>query len=178
MNDNVKYIGIKPLKFQVVNEELNIKIKYLNDEIPRLNKITKGDWIDLYAAEDIIINKNEFKLINLGVAMQLPEGYEAQLLPRSSTFKNWGIIMTNSIGIIDETYCGDNDYWKFPAYCLVPNTPNGRLTEASSEGYTKISKGDKIAQFRIIEHMPGVSFEEVDSLNNKDRGGFGTTGTK
>lgn len=169
MNNDTKYVGINPLKFQVIKEKLNIKIKYLNEEVPRLNKITKGDWIDLYAAEDVIINKNEFKLINLGIAMQLPKGYEAHLLPRSSTFKNWGIIMTNSMGVIDETYCGDNDYWRFPAYCLIPN---------SSERYTKINKGDKIAQFRIVEHMPVVCFEEVDSLNNKDRGGFGTTGIK
>lgn len=152
------------------NIELEIKIKYLNDEVPRINKISKGDWIDLYAAEDIIIPKGESALINLGIAMQLPKGYEAHMLPRSSTFKNWGIIMTNSMGIIDESYCGNNDYWKFPAFCLKPNTDYVKCTY--------IHKGDKIAQFRIIEHMPNIKFTEVESLDNEDRGGFGSTGTK
>lgn len=152
------------------NIELEIKIKYLNDEVPRINKISKGDWIDLYAAEDIVIPKGESALINLGIAMQLPKGYEAHMLPRSSTFKNWGIIMTNSMGIIDESYCGNNDYWKFPAFCLEPNTDYVKCTY--------IHKGDKIAQFRIIEHMPNIKFTEVESLDNEDRGGFGSTGTK
>lgn len=150
------------------NESLTIKIKYKYDDTPRIKKITKGDWIDLCCAEDTIINKDEFKLINLGIAMELPAGYEAQIVPRSSTFKNYGIIMTNSIGIVDESYNGDTDYWRFPAYCLAPKNIEKNCTE--------IKKGDRICQFRIFEHMPNIVFEEVDHLNDTNRGGFGTTG--
>lgn len=196
------------MKFEIEDEcYLNIPIKY-NDtyiKMPRLNKIKKGDWIDLYASHDQIIPKGECKLINLGIAMQLPDGYEAHVLPRSSTFKKWGIIMTNSQGIIDETYCGDNDWWCFSAYCLTPKE-DGIFVDTAKDNkvfrfmvsykftssimniffknkmekhkYTFIKAGDKIAQFRIIEHMPNINFEEVQNLGNKDRGGFGTTGSK
>lgn len=151
------------------NEPLTIKVKYLNDKVTRLKKINVGDWIDLYAAEEVVLFKNDFKLVNLGVAMELPKGYEAILAPRSSTFKNWGCIQTNSIGVIDETYCGDEDWWKIPLYCLSVKT---------NWDCTIIRAGDKIAQFRIIKHMPNVNIEEVETLGNKSRGGFGTTGTK
>lgn len=139
-----------------------IKIKYLSKEIDKLDYIAgKSDWIDLRAAEEVELKEGEFKLIPLGIAMQLPKGYEALMAPRSSTLKNFGITQTNSIGVIDETYCGDNDQWYFPA-------------EAKRD--TVIHVGDRICQFRIIEHQPQLHFEEVTSLGNEDRGGFGTTG--
>lgn len=138
-----------------------IKIKYFDNDIEQITKIPQGDWIDLRAAQTVLLKKDEFKLIPLGVAMELPKGYEAHIVPRSSTFKNYGVIMTNHCGIIDESYKGDNDQWFFPAYALRDTT---------------INKNDRICQFRIVEKMPAVDFEEVDSLNNTDRGGHGSTG--
>lgn len=140
-----------------------IKIKYFTDEIDKIQKIDKGDWIDLRAAETVELKAGEFKLIPLGVAMKLPEEYEAHLAPRSSTFKNWGIIQTNSIGVVDESYCGDNDQWLFPAYALRD---------------TIINVNDRICQFRIMEKQPSIEFEEVEFLSDEDRGGFGSTGMK
>lgn len=146
---------------------MNIKIKFFNDTYEGENALKSADkkqnWIDLRASETVEIKKGEFKLIPLGIAMQLPEGYEALIVPRSSTFKNFGIIETNSMGVIDETYCGDNDQWFFPAYALRD---------------TIINKGERICQFRIIEHQPNFSFEEVEAMNNEDRGGHGSTGIK
>ena len=139
-----------------------IKIQYLNDEIERLRYIDgKSDWIDLRAAEEVELKAGEFKLIHLGVAMQLPEGYEAHIVPRSSTFKNFGIIQTNHCGIIDESYCGPNDWFYMPAYALRD---------------TVIHVNDRICQFRIEKHQPPIGFEEVDHLNGEDRGGIGSTG--
>lgn len=138
----------------------SIKIKYFTD-IDKIEKITKGDFIDLRAAEDVELKAGDFRLIPLGVAMQLPEGYEAHIVPRSSTFKTWGVIMTNSVGIIDESYCGSNDIWKMPVYATRD---------------TVIHKNDRICQFRIMEHQPKIEFEEVDKLEGSDRGGFGSTG--
>ena len=142
---------------------MKIRIKYLNDSINRLEKIEKGDWIDLRSAEDVELKKGENKLIHLGVAMELPKGYEAHIVPRSSTFKKWGIIQTNHMGIIDETYKGDGDWWLFPALATRD---------------TKIEKGDRICQFRIEKKMPKIKFETVEILGNKNRNGFGSTGTK
>lgn len=144
---------------------MEIKIKYHNgmEQWP-LEKFDKGDWIDLRAAEETELKQGEFKLISLGVSMQLPEGYHAQLVPRSSTFKNFHIIMVNSIGIIDNSYCGDNDIWRFPALCL------------GNEYGTTIHKGDRIAQFRVVKNSEAITFNEVDSLGNPDRGGIGSTG--
>lgn len=140
-----------------------IKVKYHNKNIDKIKKIDKGDWIDLRAAENVSLKAGEFKLVNLGVSMELPKGYEAHVAPRSSTFKNWGVIQTNSIGIIDESYCGDNDIWYFPAFALRD---------------TEIKENDRICQFRIVEKMKSVEIMEVESLNNEDRGGLGSTGTK
>ena len=140
---------------------MKIKIKYHDKEMEKIQKITIGDWIDLRIAEDVEMEQGEYKLLSLGVSMQLPEGYEAHVAPRSSTFKNFGIICANSFGIIDESYCGDNDIWKFPAIALRK---------------TKISKGDRICQFRIVKKMPEVEFVEVETLGNADRGGIGSTG--
>ena len=151
---------------------MDIKIRYFSDEVPRLSKIEKGDWIDLYAAKDMIIKEHEFVMIPLGIAMKLPEDYEAIVLPRSSTFKTWGIIMTNSAGVIDNSYSGTNDQWHFPAYCLDPKT------FYCGNKVTKINKGDKICQFRIQKRMEPVNFIECEELDSTDRGGFGTTGAR
>lgn len=147
---------------------LQIKIKYKKGA-KRLEKIEKGDWIDVYANEEVRLKEGQFAVISLGFACQLPEGYEAHLAPRSSTFKKWGIVETNGFGVIDESYCGDDDIWKMPVYCIEAKDSN-HIT-------TTIHKGDKIGQFRIIEKMPPVEFVEVDSLGNENRGGFGSTGS-
>lgn len=148
-----------------------IKVKYINDSEP-IGKISVGDWIDLRVAEDIVMEIGEYKLLPLGVAMELPKGYEAIVAPRSSTFKKYGIILVNGIGIIDETYCGDNDQWHFPAMCL-----QSRLFE-NGKHITKIPKGERICQFRIIKHQPEIDLVEVEILGNADRGGIGSTGRK
>ncbi len=141
-----------------------ITIKYFTDKIEKLTYIDgKSDWIDLRAAEDVALKAGEFKLIPLGVAMKLPQGYEAHVVPRSSTFKNFGIIQTNHYGIIDESYCGDNDQWYFPAYALRD---------------TEIHVNDRICQFRIMEHQPTIQFEETEKLTGADRGGIGSTGVQ
>lgn len=137
-----------------------IKIRYLRD-IQKIERFNVGDWIDLRAAEDVMIDSGQFKLIPLGVAMELPQGYEALVAPRSSTFKKLGIILANSIGIIDESYKGDNDEWHFPAYAVKD---------------TFIHKNERICQFRIIRHQPMIHLLEVDHLGNEDRGGIGSTG--
>lgn len=141
---------------------MKIKIKYFTD-IEKITKIEKGDWIDLRAAEDVTLKAGEFKLIPLGVAMELPVGYEAHMVPRSSTYKKFGIIQTNHQAVIDESYCGDNDQWLYPTYALRD---------------TEIHKGDRICQFRIMEKQPNIEFEEVEQLGNEDRGSFGSTGVK
>lgn len=140
-----------------------IKVQYLDPEMPRIEKIKNGDWIDLRTAEDIEMKSGEFRLIPLGVAMQLPKGCEAHVVPRSSTFKNFGVIQTNSFGIIDESYSGANDYWFFPALAMRD---------------TVISKYSRICQFRLEYKMDEVRFEVVDKLENEDRGGHGSTGTR
>jgi len=160
-----------------------IKIKYHSD-IEKIKKVNIGDWIDLRVTEDVTIKEGEFKLISLGISMQLPEGYEAHIVPRSSTFKNFGIIQTNHCGIIDNSYAGDNDIWMFPAYCLKGNIQDYAFDSEKvgypldKKLYTRIKKNDRICQFRIVKKQVDVEFEEVESLGNKDRGGFGSTGIK
>ena len=152
-----------------------IRIKYF-DNATKLKKITKGNWIDVYANKDVFVKCGERAMVPLGFALELPEGWEGHLAPRSSTFKTWGIIQTNSVGVVDDTYIGDNDQWHMPVYCLL-----GKDIECENGEEVKgtwIRKGDKIGQFRIMEVMPEIEFEEVESFGNKDRGGFGTTGTK
>ncbi len=146
---------------------MKLRVKYLQDAT-RMNKITKGNWIDVYAYQDTFVPEGERAMINLGFALELPKGWEGHLAPRSSTFKTWGIIQTNSVGVVDDTYIGDNDIWHMPVYCLQAKDENG----------TWIKTGDKIGQFRIMEVMPEIEFEEVESFGNQDRGGFGTTGVK
>lgn len=143
-------------------ETKTIKIKYFTDKIEKLTYIDgKSDWIDLRAAEEVTLQKGEFKLIPLGVAMELPKGYEAHVVPRSSTFKNFGIIQTNHQGVIDCSYCGDNDQWFMPVYAVRD---------------TQIHVNDRICQFRIMENQPKLFFDEVECLENADRGGHGSTG--
>lgn len=148
-----------------------LRIKYF-EGATKLKKITKGNWIDVYSNKDIFVKCGERAMIPLGFALELPEGWEGHLAPRSSTFKSWGIIQTNSVGVVDDTYIGDNDQWHMPVYCL-----EGKNNENEING-SWIKKGDKIGQFRIMEVMPNIEFEEVESFGNKDRGGFGTTGKK
>lgn len=141
---------------------MQIKIKYFTDKIDKLTYIDgKSDWIDLRAAETVEMKQGEFKLIPLGIAVQLPQGYEMNIVPRSSTFKNFGIIQTNSFGVVDESYCGDNDQIFFPALAMRDTT---------------INVNDRICQFRITKHQPKIEFNEVKTLNNQNRGGHGSTG--
>ena len=151
-----------------MENKLQLKVKYFDKNIKRLEKISQGDWIDLRAASDVIMHPGDFKLIPLGIAVELPEGYEAHIVPRSSTFKNFGIIQTNSMGIIDHSYCGNNDQWLMPAYCL----------ENRHKDKTLIKKNDRICQFRIVKNQPTLKIKEVDYLDNEDRGGHGSTGVK
>jgi len=139
-----------------------IKIKYFTDAIEKLRYIDgKSDWIDLRAAAEVPLKAGEFRLIPLGVAMELPKGYEAHVVPRSSTFKNFGILQVNSMGIIDGSYCGDGDQWFFPALAVRD---------------TVIHINDRICQFRIMANQPAIQFDEVAHLEGTDRGGFGSTG--
>ena len=139
-----------------------IKIKYFGQDLEKLEYIGgKSDWIDLRASETVELKAGDFKLIPLGVAMELPPGYEAHVVPRSSTFKTYGILQTNSCGVIDGSYCGDQDQWFFPAYALRD---------------TVIHVNDRICQFRIMEHQPALVFEETAALGHADRGGHGSTG--
>lgn len=139
-----------------------IRIKYFTDRIEKLAYIDgKSDWIDLRASEEVSLKAGDFALIPLGVAMELPAGYEAHLVPRSSTFKTWGLLQTNSMGVVDSSYCGDNDMWRMPVYATRD---------------VVIHVNDRIAQFRIMKNQPALVFKEVEHLDNSDRGGFGSTG--
>ena len=140
---------------------LELKVKYFTDVEPIKFIENKSDWYDLRSAEELELKAGEFKLIKLGIGIKLPAGYEAIVAPRSSTFKNFGIIQTNSIGVIDESYCGDNDQWMMPALAMRD---------------TVIHKNDRICQFRIIAHQPTHTITTVTKLDDKDRGGIGSTG--
>lgn len=139
---------------------VTLKVKYLADIMP-LAKTVTGDWIDLRCAEDTVILAGQYKAIPLGVAIKLPSGYEAIVAPRSSLFKLHGVISANSIGVIDETYCGNNDEWHFLAYGTRD---------------TVIKKNERICQFRIVEHQPWADIEKVAALDAPDRGGIGSSG--
>lgn len=138
-------------------------VRYHSDKLEHLQYIggEKSDWIDLRAAEDVVLKQGEFKLINLGISVKIPKGYEMVIVPRSSTFKNFGVLQTNSFGVIDESYCGDNDILRFPALAMRD---------------TEIHVNDRICQFRIQKHQPALEICEVEHLDGKDRGGFGSTG--
>lgn len=148
------------MSIDIENTELEVKVKYFEGQ-EEIEKIPIGDWIDLRANEDVELKAGESAYIHLGVAMQLPKGFEGHVAPRSSTFKRWGIIQTNSIGIIDESYCGDEDEWCMPVLAVRD---------------TIIHKGDRVCQFRIIEKQPGIKFVTVEKLGNDNRGGLGSTG--
>lgn len=140
-----------------------IQIKYFTDKIEKLDYIAgKSDWIDLRASEEVALSAGDYALIPLGVAMKLPAGYEAHLVPRSSTFKTFGRLQTNSMGVVDGSYCGDNDMWRMPVYATRD---------------TVVHVNDRIAQFRIMKNQPQIVFAETDRLWDRDRGGFGSTGT-
>lgn len=190
----------------LVNPECEILIKYFNDSTTKIEKIDKGDYIDLRAVKSYKIKKGTNCLVNLGIAMQLPEGYEGQILPRSSTFKNYGVILCNSMGIIDNSYRGETDWWMANLYCIKPNINDDILVDSDdpkwliklyksnlgkkilkkffkktweSHTYTQINKGDRLCQFRITKNMPKIIFNETDfNKDIKSRGGFGTTGTE
>ena len=139
-----------------------IKVKYFQDDMEELCYVDgKSDWIDLRAAVEVTLKAGEFRLIPLGIAVALPRGYEAHIAPRSSTFKNYGILQTNSVGVVDCSYCGDNDQWHMPVYATRDVT---------------IEKGARICQFRIMQNQPPLLFTRVDHLDAPDRGGFGSTG--
>ena len=180
-------------------EGLKMRIKYF-EGATKLKRIAKGNWVDVYSNKDIFVKEGERAMIPLGFALELPSGWEGHLAPRSSTFKTWGIIQTNSVGVVDDTYIGDNDQWHMPVYCLEPKdfidkNDNDKIKSIKDDIIkcndinikdvfrdftfgTLIHKGDKIGQFRVMEVMPNIEFEEVESFGNEDRGGFGTTGTK
>lgn len=139
-----------------------ILVRYHNDNIDKIETISKGDWIDLRAAETVELKAGDFKIISLGVSMKLPEGYEAHIVPRSSTFKKWGILQTNHMGVVDNSYSGDNDIWGMPVLAMRDTT---------------INENDRICQFRIVERMGDIQMTEVDHLEGENRGGFGSTGS-
>lgn len=151
---------LEELSEQRSEKPLKIKIKYFAD-IPKIEKIAVGDLIDLRAAKDVEMKAGECTVIPLGVGMILPEGYEAWIIPRSSTPRKFGIKCANSVGLIDNAYNGDSDEWGFVAEAMRDTT---------------IKKGDRICQFRIMKNQPAITFEEVEHLNEKSRGGFGSTG--
>lgn len=140
---------------------MTVQIKYFSKEILPVKKTEKGDWIDLRAAANVNMKAGEFAYIPLGVGMILPEGYEAQVAPRSSTYKNFGIIVVNSPGIIDNSFCGDEDEWKLASYALRD---------------TEIHVNDRICQFRLVQKQPAFEFQTVEHLKSESRGGFGSTG--
>lgn len=141
---------------------MEIKVHYLREDMAPLCYVDgKSDWIDLRTAEEITLKAGEFRLIPLGIAMALPEGYEAHILPRSSTFKNYGILQANTMGVVDCSYCGDGDEWRFSAYATRDVT---------------VERGARICQFRIMENQPKLEFTAVAHLDGPDRGGFGSTG--
>lgn len=139
-----------------------IKVKYHSEELQKIEKIEQGDWIDLRAAERVELKQGDFKLISLGISVQLPHGYEAHIAPRSSTFKKWGILQVNSVGVVDESYCGENDIWRMPVYATRD---------------TVIECNDRICQFRIMKKMEPLTITTVEHMEGEDRGGFGSTGS-
>ena len=146
----------------MVEMEEKIKIKYHVKELEKLRYIDgKSNWIDLRVAEDVKMKAGEFRLISMGISVELPKGYEMWILPRSSAFKNFGVIQTNAMGVVDESFCGDNDIIHMPILAMRD---------------TEMHINDRIGQFRIAKHQAEIHFVEVEHLNHADRGGFGTTG--
>lgn len=155
---------------KLVKDTISIDVKYFNKDIEPIKYILGGNWVDLRSAIDVDLKAGEFKLIPLGIGMKIPDGYEAHIVPRSSTFKKYGIIQTNHMGVIDGPeyisgkggYCGDDDQWMMPVYAIRD---------------THIGFNDRICQFRIVEQQPPLMFNTVEHLEDNSRGGFGSTGT-
>ena len=142
--------------------EAKLKIKYHVKELEKLRYIDgKSDWIDLRVAENVSMKQGEYRLISMGISVEIPKGYEMLIVPRSSAYKNFGILQTNAMGVVDESFCGDNDIIHMPILAMRD---------------TEIHINDRIGQFRLMPHQPEVHFIEVNHLDNEDRGGFGTTG--
>lgn len=174
--------------FRTPKLQLKMRIKYF-EGATKLEKISKGNWIDVYANKDIFVPLGERAMIPLGFALELPNGWEGHLAPRSSTFKTWGLIQTNHVGVVDDSYIGDNDQWHMPVYCLqskdkgesieiIKNSWGQEIPNVIVVKGTWVKQGDKIGQFRVMEVMPNIEFEEVEEFGNKDRSGFGSTGTR
>lgn len=144
-----------------MRETKECKVKYLAEGLEELRCVLGSDWVDLRCAEDVDLKAGEFRLVPLGVAIALPEGYEAHVVPRSSTFKNYGLLQANSMGVVDGSYRGDGDQWRWPAYATRD---------------VRIPKNARLCQFRIVENQPPLLFTRVDRLDAPDRGGFGSTG--
>ena len=142
---------------------MEIKIMYHNPRLEKISMTPVGDWIDLRAAERVELKAGEFRLISLGVSMKLPDGYEAHIAPRSSSFRKWGFLQVNSVGVVDHSYSGSGDIWMLPVYATRDAV---------------IEENDRICQFRIMQRMPPVEFIEVEALDDPDRGGFGSTGVR
>ena len=142
---------------------MEIKIKYHNPNLEKISLSAVGDWIDLRSAEHVELKAGEFRFISLGVSMKLPEGYEAHIAPRSSSFRKWGFLQVNSVGVVDNSYSGNGDVWMLPVYATRDAV---------------IEENDRICQFRIMQRMPPVTFVEVEALDKQDRGGFGSTGVR
>ncbi len=142
---------------------MEIRIMYHNPRLEKIHVSAVGDWIDLRAAERVELKAGGFHMISLGISMKLPEGYEAHIAPRSSSFRKWGFLQVNSVGVVDNSYSGSNDIWMLPVYATRDAV---------------IEENDRICQFRIVERMPSVGFLEVEALDDRDRGGFGSTGVK
>lgn len=162
-----------------------IRVKYHIPGMPDIRQAHEGEWYDLYTAERVVMHQGDYRLISLGVSIELPAGYEAIVAPRSSTFKRYGVICPNSIGVIDHAYKGDNDIWHFPAYCPVHahkwyedlwDAVRGLFGVHRKPEETVIPEHTRICQFRIQRQQPDCEIVRVDSLGNEDRGGLGSTG--
>ena len=144
------------------SQRMTMKVKY-KEGVKPIVRAHDGEWFDLRAAKDYSLVKGDLLKIDLGVAIELPEGYEAIIRPRSSTAFEYGMLMACS-GVIDHMYCGDEDWWNFGAYVIRSG---------------QIKKNDRICQFRIQKQQPSVAelnIETVEHLGNRNRGGFGSTG--
>lgn len=161
--DDLRVYIDKKVEKKTPKKPLQLKVKYFNSEIDKLQKVNVGDWIDLRASQTVELKQGEYKLIPLGIGIKLPHGYEANIVPRSSTFKNFGVLQTNSFGVIDNSYSGNNDQYHFPALAMRD---------------TVINKNERICQMRINRVMPELEIIEVEFLDEVSRGGFGSTGVK
>jgi dUTP pyrophosphatase len=155
-----------------MSEILEIKAWYKDKLLPKIYRKRDGEWYDLFCAEDIFIPQFCERLVSLGVVIQLPEGYEASLQSRSSTFKHYGVIQGDAVGVMDNAYRGKNDIWKFPAVCINPHD------ECLGTKGSWIRKGDRICQFRLVKQQPKAVIREIQTVEDESRGGFGSSGKR